>query len=199
MERQIAEIIADEQNLDMEDFEQRKRFLMIGDTDVARIKAFGRSLPQLPESMFDFFYEHLSNFAETKKLLEDSDVVARLKKKQIGYFRKLLEGNYDWDYMLSRLAVGYVHVEMGVVPLWYVGAFGKYLEQIKKLTEQYALAPQATYESLFKGLLAGLGAAEHNPARVEAGAGGVEDLPQIIQGAYVQEPVVNEYRVEFLF
>ncbi len=153
MDSQIAEIIADEQNIDLADFEQRKRFLMINDADVERIKAFGRSLPQIPESMFDFFYEHLHRFPETKSLLKDSEVVASLKQKQMTYFKQLLEGNYDWDYMLSRLAVGYVHVEMGVVPLWYVGAFGKYLEQIKGLTEQYADEPQLTYESLFKVIL----------------------------------------------
>lgn len=149
----IAKRIAQDLNITPEDFEQRKLFLEIGPEDVERIKGFSASLEHVPGAMFDAFYEHLTAFPETKGILRDNTTIDKLKGKQLNYFEEMLRGDYDWDYLMSRLSVGWRHTELGIVPLWYIGAFGKYLKEMRKVLEIHSAEPEAVYESLFKVVL----------------------------------------------
>lgn len=149
----IAERIAQELNITPEDFEQRKSFLDIGPEDVVRIKKFAASLDHIPGAMFDAFYEHLTAFPETKGILKDNTTIDKLKGKQLNYFEELVRGEYDWDYLMSRLSVGWRHTELGIVPLWYIGAYGKYLQELRKVVEAHSDEPEAVYRSLFKVVL----------------------------------------------
>ncbi|MCF8034975.1 MAG: diguanylate cyclase [Desulfarculaceae bacterium] len=150
MEKDISHRIAKELNISEEDFEQRKRFLEIGEKDIALIKDFSAGLAELPPEMFDNFYEHLSRFPETREIIKDNTTIAVLKEKQMDYFRMLISGEYGWDYLMSRLAVGWRHTELGIVPLWYIGAYSKYLEGLKMVVEAHSGNPEEVFESISK-------------------------------------------------
>lgn len=133
MDKSIAGSIVKELQITAEDFEQRKKFLQIEPRDIQLIRKFHRSLGKIPESIFNGFYEHLMAFEETRAYFTDEKVLERLKQKQLAYFEALLSGTYDWDYLLSRLNIGYIHVQLNIVPLWYIGAYNRYIEEIHKI------------------------------------------------------------------
>ncbi len=153
MDRKIAKRIARHLNITAENFERRKAFLGIEAEDIRRIKAFRALLPGTPPELFDSFYDHLMAFHETRSYFKGDEVLVRLKKKQMAYFDQLFSGNYDMDYMLSRLQVGYVHVQLNIVPLWYIGAYNKYMQGIKLLVDEHAEEKELTYKSIVKVIM----------------------------------------------
>ncbi len=153
MDRQTAERIAKDLNITPDDFERRKAFLGIGPEDIKLIKAFRELIPELPVDLFDEFYQHLLSVDDIRVYFKDQETIRRLKKKQLAYFEQLFSGEYDEEYMLSRLHVGYVHVALNIVPLWYIGAFNNYLQGIKKLVDVYAEDKSATFQSITKMIM----------------------------------------------
>ncbi|WP_339132824.1 MAG: diguanylate cyclase [Candidatus Electrothrix sp. GW3-4] len=153
MNRKTAERIAKELNITPEDFERRKEFLGIGPEDIRRIKAFRALIPELPVDLFDAFYQHLLEFDDLQIYFKDKETVQRLKEKQLAHFEQLFSGEYDQEYMLSRLHVGYTHVALNIEPLWYIGAFNKYLQEIKRLVDAYAEDKSETFQSITKMIM----------------------------------------------
>jgi diguanylate cyclase (GGDEF)-like protein len=153
MDRHTAKRIAEDLNITADDFERRKAFLDIGPEDIRRIKAFREAIPELPVDLFDSFYQHLLSFDDVRAYFKDKETVQRLKDKQMAYFDQLFSGEYNEEYMLSRLHVGYVHVTLNIVPLWYIGAFNNYLQEIKKLVDVYAEDKSATCQSITKMIM----------------------------------------------
>lgn len=130
MDLELARRIAKELGLTPEEFQKRKDYLLLGEQDLANIREVGRRLPEVPGHLFDSFYEHVTSYDETRKFLQDERIIARLKTSQTHYVQELLSGEYDQGYMLKRLAVGDIHVKLNIVPLWYIGAFSKYIVNI---------------------------------------------------------------------
>ena len=130
MDLELALRIAKELGLTPEEYQKRKDYLLLGEQDLANIREVGRLLPEVPGDLFDSFYDHVTSFAETRKFLDDPRVVARLKSTQTLYLKELLSGDYDQEYLLKRLAVGDIHVQLNIVPLWYIGAFSKYVANL---------------------------------------------------------------------
>ena len=153
MNREIAERIAAELNITDEDFEKRKRFLQIEEEDIQRIRAFRESIKEVPMSIFQGFYDHLTSFDETRVFFKDRETIEHLKKKQLSYFEDLLSGNYDREYLLSRLSVGYVHVQLNIVPLWYIGAYNRYIEEIRSIVRSYGENEMETIRSILKVIM----------------------------------------------
>ena len=148
-----AERIAEDLNITDENFERRKAFLDIGPDDIQRIKALRKKMPGNPDELFDMFYEHLMSFDEIRVYFKDKEMLSRLKRKQLAYFEQLFSGEYGKEYLLSRLQVGYVHVELNIVPLWYIGAFSRYLKGIKQLVDDYAENKPETFDSILKVIM----------------------------------------------
>lgn len=153
MDKSIAQRIAQDLHLSPRELEQRKNFLEIGPDDTRLIKAFAAAMGPVPSDVFDAFYQHLLAFPETAPILRDQTTVEKLKELQTAHLQRLLSGKYDQDYLLDRLAVGWRHTELGIVPLWYIGSYDKYLEAIKNLTQRYAEQPARVFASLFKVIL----------------------------------------------
>lgn len=152
MNREIAKKIADELNITDEDFEKRKQFLQIEEEDIARIIKFRNTLKEIPGSMFDGFYNHLTAYEETRYFFKDDETIQKLKRKQMEYFEELLSGKYDREYLLSRLSVGYIHVRINIVPLWYIGAYNKYIEEIRNVIDKFKgiIDENKTMQSILK-------------------------------------------------
>jgi diguanylate cyclase (GGDEF)-like protein len=130
MDIELARRIASELGITPEEFQKRKNYLLLGEQDLANIREVNRRIPDVTGQFFDPFYSHVMAYEETRKFLQDQRVIERLKDSQTHYFRELLSGEYDYDYMLRRLAVGDIHVKLNIVPLWYIGAFSKYIADL---------------------------------------------------------------------
>ena len=150
MNPEIAKKIVSKLNITPEDFEKRKQFLQIQEEDIQRIREFRKYIKKVPESIFDAFYNHLMKFRETKEYFKDQQQIKRLKHKQLKYFEELFSGNYDWEYLMTRLNVGYVHVQLNIVPLWYIGAYNRYMDEIRILVREHAIDETETMRSILK-------------------------------------------------
>jgi len=153
MDRKIAERIVKELNITKADFEKRKQFLQIKEDDIQRIHSLRQSMKKVPTAIFDRFYNHLMAFDETREYFKGQEVINHLKQKQMKYFEELLSGNYDWAYLLSRLSVGYTHVQLNIVPLWYIGAYTQYIEEIRRVVKEYSEDEEETMKSLLKVMM----------------------------------------------
>jgi len=114
--------------LDTESRQARKDFLGITAEDEQRIgglrERFAEFAPQLSEG----FYKHLLAHPETAALLQDPDLLVRLKQAQMAYFEELISGNYDRAYFEKRLRIGEIHNAVGLEPRWYLGAYCQYVQ-----------------------------------------------------------------------
>lgn len=116
----------------------RLAFNEIAPDDERRLAAMKpRCEGHLDEIVADF-YAHLLRFPDLEALLRaEPGRVARLQGMQLGYFRRLLGGDFGEDYFTSRLRVGDAHQQLGVEPQWYIGAFGLFLRLcLRRLDEE---------------------------------------------------------------
>lgn len=115
-------------DLDEQSREARLEFLGLTPEDeqmIARLRdRFAEFAPKLSEG----FYKHLLEHAETAALLQDPDLLARLKQSQMTYFEQLISGVYDRAYFEKRLRIGEIHNAVGLEPRWYLGAYCKYVQ-----------------------------------------------------------------------
>src|SRR4030067_937435 len=88
------------------------------------------------------FYKHLLHFQETKKLLDQSGSLERLKKTQTQYFLSLFQGKYSREYCEQRLKIGLAHEKIGLSPQWYLGAYGLYYQNLfSQIVSAYKNSP----------------------------------------------------------
>jgi signal transduction histidine kinase len=85
---------------------------------------FSEFAPRLSEG----FYKHLLAHPETAALLQDPELLARLKQAQMAYFEELVSGVYDRAYFEKRLRIGEIHNAVGLEPRWYLGAYCQYVQ-----------------------------------------------------------------------
>ena len=121
---------------DAAELDRRLRFLDIGPDDLALLRLIHpRLAPGLPR-LIDAFYRHLQRVPELRALLGDAAAMARLRRVQLGYFHALTSGDYGAAYVRDRLRVGLVHQRIGLKPIWYIGAYRKYLAELAPLLQQ---------------------------------------------------------------
>ncbi len=153
MLREAPSLIAAALGLTPETFESKKDFLLIQDEDLANIAAIRASLPEIPDTMFDSFYDHLLHFEQTRSIFTGQSQIENLKNKQKIYFSRLLSGKYDYDYLLDRLSVGDVHCKLNIVPLWYIGSYSKYIFGILDVLRAMPGVDTDSVFIMFKSLL----------------------------------------------
>ncbi|HAS89054.1 MAG TPA: GGDEF domain-containing protein [Desulfovibrio sp.] len=102
---------------------KRKGLLDITDEDAANLKAGREGVIFDLDTIVDHFYGILVEIDEVPQLIGDAESLYRLKNYLRGYIRSLFSGDYDVDYVQSRLRIGLVHKRIGVPPKLYVAAF----------------------------------------------------------------------------
>ncbi len=128
------------------EIERRKAFLEFTEQDIALLKELHARIEATGECAFfvDDFYRHLLAFPETRALIPNERVLARLKATQTEYFHSLTAGDYGPDYVADRVRVGTVHQRVGLDTQWYIGAYNKYLTLLlPKIAELTAEASSA--------------------------------------------------------
>jgi len=117
-------------------------FLQIGDKDRAALSELVGFLEEVVDDLVDRFYDFILSFAETAALLEDPELVERLKAAQRSHFLSLVHGTHDAAYFESRLRVGMRHAQIRLAPHWYLGAYAfqmRYLSE--RLFERFRAEP----------------------------------------------------------
>lgn len=160
------------------DLRERLAFLDFTDADRANLGELGQVLDKHADTLIGAFYRHLLSFEPTRRLLADPAVKARVIEKQREYLLSLGAPEIDESYVRNRRQIGMSHLEVGLGPGWYLGAYALY---------QSLLIP-VIFETW-----------RHNPARVEAIIISLQKLlsfdSQLAMEAYISQ---REEQLEFL-
>lgn len=110
------------------DWERRKQFVGFTDQDAKLLKELQSIAETYSEEIVDELYEQILHFDEIKAFFPDEATLNRVKGLHREYFLSLTGGEYDQDYLASRLRIGKVHHRIGLSLSWYMGGYSIYLQ-----------------------------------------------------------------------
>lgn len=131
---------------------RRLDFLEFGPDDQALLRALHPALEGRKEEFASAFYAHLMRYPPLQRVLQQVDL-AQLKQVQGEYFSSLTRGEYDVDYLRARQHVGVTHQRIGLSPVWYLGAYRKYLSGLLSVLVQLSGETPTTLVRTFDALL----------------------------------------------
>ena len=123
-------------SLGPEDIALRKAYLEITPEDERRLKEAHPHLQRHAPEIIDRFYAYLLAHEHTREMLSAPGLIDRLKQLQTRYFQELTAGEYGAPYFENRLRVGAAHNRVGLSPVWYLGAYTKYLHIVTDVLRQ---------------------------------------------------------------
>ena len=101
---------------------ERKALVGLGPDDVEALAALRPKISDAIEVVVDAFYRKILSFDEMDRLIGDAGSLIRLKNHQRQYIITLFDGEYEEEYVHSRLRVGMVHRRIGLAPKYYIAA-----------------------------------------------------------------------------
>jgi diguanylate cyclase (GGDEF)-like protein/PAS domain S-box-containing protein len=148
MEQIVREI-----GLDQQEIAARKRFLELGEDDLALLREVHALTSADGAGFSAAFYDYLLEFGELRALVTDEAMALRLRDSQSSYFHSLTAGDYGPAYVHERLRVGVAHQRAGLEPKWYFGAYRKYLAGMIPLLWQRLQGDPARFGAAFNAVL----------------------------------------------
>jgi diguanylate cyclase (GGDEF)-like protein len=120
---------------------RRKEYLDFTDQDAKQLESMREIIADEIDDIVDLFYKKILPFDEMDRVIGDAETLSRLKNYQRQYILSLFDGQYDEEYVHSRLRVGVVHKRIGLDPKYYISAvhnLGAILrELISKRSDRY--------------------------------------------------------------
>ncbi|MBU0664497.1 MAG: hypothetical protein KJ990_08145 [Proteobacteria bacterium] len=104
------------------EIERRKEYFGLTQTESQTLISLKELISDHIEEIVEEFYTKITPFDEMDRVIGDAETLRRLKNYQRTYILSLFDGQYDEDYVHSRLRVGVVHKRIGVEPKFYVSA-----------------------------------------------------------------------------
>lgn len=104
------------------EIERRKEYFDLTEADNLTLASLRNLIGDHINEIVDEFYKKILPFTEMDRVIGDAETLRRLKNHQRNYIFSLFDGQYDEDYVHSRLRVGVVHKRLGVEPKFYVSA-----------------------------------------------------------------------------
>ena len=139
------------------DLDQRLTFLGLTADDQRYLEELRPLLEQHAEALVGAFYRHLLSFEPTRALLRDPAVKERLLQKQHDYLLSLAGASIHGDYVTERQRIGERHMEVGLEPRWYLGAYALYFSLlapvVSEATRGDTVRGERTLTALVKVLL----------------------------------------------
>lgn len=104
------------------DIARRKAYIDFGEDDARILEKQKPAVSDNIDLVVDRFYKCLLVFDEMDRLIGDAGSLARLRNYQQQYILTLFDGQYDEEYVHSRLRIGLVHRRIGLDPTYYLAA-----------------------------------------------------------------------------
>lgn len=123
--------IMEQMKITSREISRRKQYLGLSDKDAQTLESLRSTIFKNVDEICEQFYECLLAYDEMDEIIGDSETLNRLKNYQRNYILTLFEGQYDEEYIQSRLRIGLVHRRIGVDPKYYISAVF-HLNQILK-------------------------------------------------------------------
>jgi diguanylate cyclase (GGDEF)-like protein len=101
---------------------RRKELLAFDDKDAKFLSGLKGIVTDNIEQVVQLFYQQILSFDDIDRIIGDAESLERLRKYQRQYILTLFDGQYDEEYVHSRLRVGMVHRRIGLEPRYYLAA-----------------------------------------------------------------------------
>ncbi len=114
------------------EIKRRKKYFAISDHDSELLRSMKQRVGEELDEIIDEFYKILLAFDEMDQIIGDSETLIRLRNHFKSYILTIFDGQFDEEYVHSRLRVGVVHRRIGVKPKYYVSAIHRISSILKK-------------------------------------------------------------------
>ena len=104
------------------EIERRKEYFGFSETDIKILVSLRERIAASIDEITEEFYRKIVPFEEMDRIIGDAETLLRLRNYQRKYILSLFDGQYDEEYVQSRLRIGVVHKRIGVDPKYYVSA-----------------------------------------------------------------------------
>jgi uncharacterized membrane protein (DUF373 family) len=98
----------------MFNMQEIKSHYLFTDEDAETLKSLLPIAEASRAQLIEEFYDHLLGIPETAQLLQDQQLLKRLKKSHGDWFVNLFRGSYDNQYLHDLQRIGHVHVRIGL-------------------------------------------------------------------------------------
>ena len=132
---------------------RRKEYIGFTEADVKTLVSLKELIATHIEEITEEFYKMIVPFEEMDRIIGDAETLLRLKNYQRNYILSLFDGQYDEEYVQSRLRIGVVHKRIGVGPKYYVSSIHNLSSLLRKIVSSNS-------KNDCKSCVSGLGAIE---------------------------------------
>jgi len=132
---------------------RRKEYIGFTESDVKTLISLRELIAANISEITEEFYKMIVPFEEMDRIIGDAETLLRLKNYQRNYILSLFDGQYDEEYVQSRLRIGVVHKRIGVDPKYYVSSIHNLSSLLRKIVS-------ANSTNDCKACVSGLGAIE---------------------------------------
>lgn len=95
-------------------FEELKRYVRFGEADARALAAFQPAAQPHFERIAREFYERIREHEAAHDVFTGEEQIERLQRSMVVWMRRLLSGPYDAEYEKQTLAIGRIHVQVGL-------------------------------------------------------------------------------------
>ncbi len=120
-----------------QDIIRRKEYFNLTEEDTLILESLYPLIADRIDEVVDSFYDSILKFDEIDRLIGDVGTLNKLRNHLRAHILSLFEGNYDEEYVHSRLRVGVVHRRIGVEPKYFVSA----VNNLAYILENIAIFP----------------------------------------------------------
>ena len=140
---------ADETRITEQVLAYRKALLEFGQDDVDRLAELLPLAEKYADDVIDEFYDHLMTFEEVSTYFDDPAILERVKSMQKNYFLDLTRGNYEMEYVDSRIHIGEIHERIDLPFDAYIGMYNFYLRTVGTRIFEASKDPEKARATLF--------------------------------------------------
>ena len=141
--------ISDETRITEQVLAYRKALLQFGEDDATRLAELLPLAEKYADDVIEEFYDHLMTFEEVNSYFDDPAVLERVKAMQKDYFLDLTRGNYEMEYVDSRIHIGEIHERINLPFDAYIGMYSFYLRTVGTRIFEAGKDPEEARATLF--------------------------------------------------
>lgn len=122
LQKMVYQTLADQLEIGEIEILYRKELLQFTMDDEQLLIAAASYIEKELKEIIDCFYQNLLKVPSLSIIIGDVATLNRLKRSLEQYVKQLFNGNYDLDYVNSRLRIGLVHKRVNISPNMYLSS-----------------------------------------------------------------------------
>jgi len=120
--KRTDQTLMEQMKITPKEISRRKELLAFDEKDAKFLSGVKSIIFDNIEGVVEQFYQQILSFDDMDRLIGDAESLERLRKYQRQYILALFDGQYDEEYVHSRLRVGMVHRRIGLELRYYLAA-----------------------------------------------------------------------------